>query len=357
MSRQCTLVTHHAMEFVRKGRRLVERETYRLEVPVEVATARLSELEIAFLREGERPTTLYGHDGGLWRRAPKRTPADAHFEASLADGELLVAPVIAPALTAPRKGTKTGPAYAPDDRRIVSDDREARIEAAREAARRVMLVDGALWVRVREPQWLVRKADRPGESDLMLLTDIHEHWREHVVRDHMRFRLDRLPQAQAWARIMRGARAAEVAERGWGDIAAEIVAGPWGVGQVDFACFRGDDTVEFAKVHLRRLIEACAECIEAVPERLRRRWEDLRAIQDNLSGPKAHAAAEEGLGLVEDTLAMLTEVRDIPSERRTSLMRQIVRLRQNDRRSRLEGIAAAAAPDEVADEDMAALAP
>jgi hypothetical protein len=340
------------MEFVRKGRRLVERENYRLEVPVEIATVRKSALPEAFVMRGATPMKLYGHDGGLWRQA-----SGSSSEATSKGADLMVGATVAPALTPPRKNDKVGPLYAADERRIVSDEREARTEAARAAARNVMLVDGALWVKVREPQWLVRKGKGPDGGDVRLLADVDNHWREGFLGGGMRFRLDRLPQALAWARIARGSREASVVARGWDDVARDALAGPWGIEKVDFAFFCGDDVVDFARDHLRQTVKACAEVVEALPDRLRRRWEDLRAIQDNLSGPGARAAAEEGLALIAETLDMLTEVRDVAPQRRSQLMDEVTRLRLNDRRSRLEGVMPRAATEAVAEDDIAALAP
>lgn len=368
MSRDCLLTTHHFVEYVRKGRRLVERAPFRLDVACQIAKVSRSDLVEAFVHEsdGTKPRlVLYGYDGRLWRKAGR--PADSRWdlEAELKRGKDLDPPhlsigvAIDPAMIEPDRKT-SAPLEVFDDlsARIVSDDRYSRIAAATRAASKVMLVDSELWVQVREPEWLVRK--RGGDAEVMLMVDIHTHWRPFIVRDNMRFRLDRLPQAQAWARGVRGGRVDGVAaQRTLTETQADIIAGPWNVSHVDFAFFSADDVVAFALGHLKRTVETCAEFIEILPERLRRRWEELRIILDNIHGDGARAAAEAGLVLVEGTLAMLMEVRDVPFHQRARLVRQITRLRQNDRRTYLiEGLQQPVVqPTEIDDADLAVLAP
>jgi hypothetical protein len=364
VSLDCVLTTHHNVEYVKKGRRLVERAPFRLDVPCRLATTSRADLPEAFVREGDGAkarVVLHGYDGRLWRKAVRPAASGWNFEGLLDGGRLVIGAAIDPAMKAPVRKQDAPPLEAFDDTdvRIISDDREAREAAAKAAAAKAMVVDRELWVQVREPEWLVRKADRPGESDLRLLVDIHDDWRTYIVRDNMRFRLDRLPQALAWARAARGSRApGAVTQRSWTEIEADIVAGPWNVTRADFAFLAGDDIVAFARNHLRRTVEACAEVIEVLPERLRRRWGELRILQDNIQGNGARAAAEAGLVLVESTLAMLMEVRDISAERRALMIRQITRLRQNDRRTYLiEGLRPSAQEAEIDDADLAGLAP
>lgn len=359
MPLDCILKTHHSVEYVRKRRRVVERGAFSLDVPVRIATASAEDMPVAFSRLAarDRPAlALRGHDGGLWRAA---VDGD-RLEATLVKGSLRIGASIAPAMAPPLRKTKEGPLvpFAVPDVRIVSDDREARVAAALDAARTVMMVDGKVWVRAREPEWMVRKKGAAGDVEIVLLSDVHSDWRDYIVKDHMRFRLDRLPQAMAWARLLRGAGSTRVEDRTPAETAAEIVAGEWDVTAIDLDFFRQDDLLEYARGHLRRTIEACASVIDAVPTALRRRWEELRIVHDNIHGAGAREAALAGLALVPGTLDMLTGVRDISADRRAGLLRRIVRLRQTDRRTTMiEGIAGEAPSAEIDAADLEALAP
>lgn len=359
----CLLRTHHSVEFVRTGRRLVEREPFLLEVPCKLATPARDELQEAFVREAagtEARVVLHGYDGRLWRPAGNPVASAWNFEGKLEKGILTIGSAIDPAMVGPVRKKDAPPLedFNGTDVRVVSDDREERIAAAQAAARKAIVVGGKLWLQVREPQWLVRKG-REGESDLRLLVDIHQDWREYVVRDNMRFRLDRMPQAVAWARGVRGNRApGDVARRGWAEIEADMIAGPWNVTRADLNFIAGDDLVDFAREHIRRTIEACADVIELAPDKLRRRWEELRIVHESIRGADARSVAEAGLVLIEDTLAMLTEVRDLPADRRSQLLRSITRLRLNDRRTyMIEGLQRPVTRDvEIDDAHLSALA-
>ena len=372
MKQKHILSTYHSVEFVRKGHRVVERGDFRLDVPFDMPSVDRSMLVEAFVCEADprlmrqdkiQQTRLYGYDGGLWRPAfmPQRFSIEVTADAK---GCLVVGSKIHPALKTPlnthAEPTAATP-FEPFDHpgcRIVSDDREERMRVARDAARKLMLVEGDIWVKVRNPQWKVVKAEMSGPGDLRLVFDVHN---EYGNDGHMRFRLDRFEEALAWARVVRGSKSVSAAGLGRMTSAQRLAAisqAPWRVTRLDTRFFTEDDVVEFARHHLESLITLGSLYLDVMPDKLRRRWEELRDLASEIDGDNAGTAARAALSLVGGTLDMLREIRDVGTVSRSTLLRSVTRLQQNQRRAEMiEGVVPLDAVPGVSDDDIGALAP
>lgn len=373
------IVTHHSVEFVRKGRSKPEHGVFRLEVPIELREASKKQLVPAFIRRlpETEDVILHGSEGRLWRPVGPSTEEHQrdpmyHAEASITNsGGLLVGWAVHRPLgfAANRFNRAISPETLPSfaearnakggigpDARIVSEDTPARIRAAGDAARKVIKIGHELWIQVRDPMLFVRKLGN--RYDTKLLVDIHSDfswWR----LDGMLFRADRAAAAAMWPSVAAGK---SVPALGASKVTPEQALIPHGVTRFDPTYFSDDDLVQFAKDHLTRVVDACAPVIEAMSPRLRQAWQQLRTYRELLDEPGAREAAEAGLLSVPETLEMLMEVRDVPVDDRMRLVRSISRLEVDQRRvTEIEGIApprcAENAQDELEELDLGGLAP
>lgn len=345
---QLSVVTYHSVEFVRKGRSKPEQRILRLDVPVELQEASRDAFIPAFVldRDADDREVLYGFEGRLWRpvepRRTKRHRGDlAHrTEATVNAGKLLIGEAIhrplgkvvhrnqtihperLPSLTEASSG-KDG---ITSDTRIVSDDRSVREGIARAAAKKVVKVGRSLWIQVRDPMLHVRRVHPGNQVQTSLLVDIHTDFEPWKLLEGMLFRVDRSSEAAAWADITSGGSFARRERTHPEGLAA------YGVALLDTGYLTEDDVVGFARSHLKKVVDTCSVVIEAMPPLLRSAWQHLRACHEALDGIEARQAAELGLASAAQVLELLTEVRDVPSDSRARMMRDVGRLKLDQRR-------------------------
>ena len=374
-----SIITHHSVEFLRKGRSKPEHGIFRLEVPIELREVSRKQLVPAFIRQlpETEDVILHGFEGRLWRPVEAKTSEEHRrdpmyrAEASLTEsGGLLIGwavhrPLGAAvnrfnrALSPETLPSFTEAASAKDGigsgAKIISEDTEVRVRAAKDAGRKVLKIGRELWIQVRDPMLFVRKLNPGNRYDTKLLVDIHSDFGWWKL-DGMLFRADRAAEAAMWPSVAAGKPVSALAPSR--NAPGQALAS-YGVTKFDPAFFSDDDLVEFAKDHLA---DACTPVIEAMSPRLRQTWQQLRTYREVLDVEGTRSAAEASLSHVPEMLQMLLEVRDIPIDDRMRLVRSISRLEADQRRvTEIERITAPRLPaetdDALEDLDLGVLAP